>query len=970
MTTALGARWNASGIQMIPQFIKSALFPGIGSAFVKHPRKELLDLSQRHLKMHKISTDLANVPPAKEPKFFQIPPLAAKASNLEAHFKRIGDWLSAPLFEALKGLSFEASAFPREFSLLPGWSTFDPAQKPCGIPTEKILVLDVETNPVSSGFPVLVTAYAPVTRKWYLWISPEVLLSHPASSLCPIGREKILIGHFVSFDRAMLQEEYSSSPSANQFICTMALHSATSGLSSHQRPDYMKNKKVDSIEDNWNKVSSLNSLEECSRLHLGRELDKSPRELLIKASLDEVIKNLPKIAIYCSEDTLAANDLFKVLWPRFLIKCPHSATIAGMLIMGSEMRLPAPRFSTYVESAEKAYKEANAKIHAILEQLVNDRIDESKQLDVNQDPWMSSIDCTIIPEAWTKAKHKKDGSFASGGEPRPKGNQWFWGKPAWTKEAFDSQGTLTLTLGSRLTHILLKLKWNNEPITFNEELHSFVYGPTAPSAKKIPHPTEEGANVGSLITSHFYKAFEAGTLSSPTPHLNLLMQQHISCSFWRSYKERVKDQLVVNDWIIPKVCPMGTVTRRAVERTWMTIGEAKGNIIGSELKSRIQAPPGWRFVGADVDSQELWIASVMGDSQFGWHGASALGWMTLQGCKSSGTDMHSKTAAILGISRGDAKVFNYSRIYGAGQKSTISLLSRKGMGLEEAVKRVADLFAATKGRRRGFGESRLWAGGSESLMFNFLEREATKSDPRTPALGSSLSDALLKENCGTSWMTSRVNWVVQSSGVDYLHLLLVSMKYLAFTYGIEVKFCISIHDEVRFLTPASEWPRTAFALQIANLWTRAFIASRLGMQDLPLGVAFFSSVDVDRILRKEPSYSTKTPSNPQGDVVEPEEAFSLDMNSLLNRVEGLGKPLREISVSLFDSKEIPGRRGPCSASENLCDLQMQISDPESERKGEKGNNLGLDDPQSSESTLQPPNPISLRLFKQLHNEPM
>lgn len=38
--------------------------------------------------------------------------------------------------------------------------------------------------------------------------------------------------------------------------------------------------------------------------------------------------------------------------------------------------------------------------------------------------------------------------------------------------------------------------------------------------------------------------------------------------------------------------------------------------IGSELKSMIQAPTGYRFVGADVDSQELWIAAILGDSNF------------------------------------------------------------------------------------------------------------------------------------------------------------------------------------------------------------------------------------------------------------------------------------------------------------------------------------------------------------------
>ena len=43
--------------------------------------------------------------------------------------------------------------------------------------------------------------------------------------------------------------------------------------------------------------------------------------------------------------------------------------------------------------------------------------------------------------------------------------------------------------------------------------------------------------------------------------------------------------------------------------------------MGSELKAMVRAPPGYHMVGADVDSQELWIASVLGDMHFaGIHG--------------------------------------------------------------------------------------------------------------------------------------------------------------------------------------------------------------------------------------------------------------------------------------------------------------------------------------------------------------
>lgn len=42
----------------------------------------------------------------------------------------------------------------------------------------------------------------------------------------------------------------------------------------------------------------------------------------------------------------------------------------------------------------------------------------------------------------------------------------------------------------------------------------------------------------------------------------------------------------------------------------------KINRVGSELKAMIRAPPGYHFVGADVDSEELWIAALYADARF------------------------------------------------------------------------------------------------------------------------------------------------------------------------------------------------------------------------------------------------------------------------------------------------------------------------------------------------------------------
>ncbi|NXK59535.1 DPOG1 polymerase, partial [Sylvietta virens] len=474
-------------------------------------------------------------------------------------------------------------------------------------------------------------------------------------------------------------------------------------------------------------------------------------------------------------------------------------------------------------------------------------------------------------------------------------------------------------------------------------------------------------NVGSPFAKDFLPQMEDGTLRAAVgrTHGTRALEINKMISFWRNAHKRISSQMVV--WlkkgelprvvtrhpdyneednygaILPQVVTAGTVTRRAVEPTWLTASNARHRVlqadrVGSELKAMVQVPPGYSLVGADVDSQELWIAAVLGEAQFaGMHGCTAFGWMTLQGKKSNATDLHSKTAATVGISREHAKVFNYGRIYGAGQPFAERLLMQFNHRLtqQQAREKAQQMYAVTKGIRRwvlpggqsgqGRGqcstgallsrfhlseegewlvtklelavdraedgsvsgqdvqrlqreamkrsqrgkkwnvvEQKVWAGGTESEMFNKLESIALSPSPQTPVLGCHISRALEPAMVKGEFVTSRVNWVVQSSAVDYLHLMLVAMKWLFEEFDINGRFCISIHDEVRYLVQHQDRYRAALALQITNLLTRCMFAYKLGLQDLPQSVAFFSAVDIDQCLRKEVTMNCVTPSNPMG----------------------------------------------------------------------------------------------------------
>merc|ERR1712203_660420 len=86
---------------------------------------------------------------------------------------------------------------------------------------------------------------------------------------------------------------------------------------------------------------------------------------------------------------------------------------------------------------------------------------------------------------------------------------------------------------------------------------------------------------------------------------------------------------------------------------------------------------------------------------------------------------------------------------------------------------------------------------------------------------------------GRNFLTSRINWVVQSSAVDYLHLLLVSVNWLFTQLNVSGRFVLSIHDEVRFMVRSEDRDRAALALHLANLLVRAEVVAQLGLDNMP-----------------------------------------------------------------------------------------------------------------------------------------
>lgn len=694
-------------------------------------------------------------------------------------------------------------------------------------------------------------------------------------------------------------------------------------VDSYEMASLMGDKSLmDDEEELWVGKSSINSLRDVAKFHLNLSMDKSVRDDFGELNREQILAKLDDLLNYCAADVAVTHRVYSIVLPTFLETCPHPVSFAALRHLSSVILPVNDSWNEYIETAEKTYQELSLAVQKRLILLAEKALEiKGDEETWSSDPWLKQLDWSGQEIKMVKGKKKND-------PPRPSKAQKMPGMPKWYKDLFPKKdGPIHISVRTRVAALLLRLSWDGHPLFWSDK-YGWTFRVTGKDREiclkkgmnvcdmreetipllrdddegfyfKIPHKNGPTARCTNPMAKSYLGYFEKGVLSSEYAYAKEALEMNASCSYWISARERIMSQLVVYEkdlphyqkptdgevstkgFILPQIIPMGTITRRAVENTWLTASNAKKSRVGSELKAMVKAPPGYSFVGADVDSEELWIASVLGDAIFKLHGGNAIGFMTLEGTKAAGTDLHSRTASILGITRGDAKVFNYGRIYGAGLKFAAQLLRQFNPSLtdRETITTATKLYAATKGQqseKKLLYKRKFWRGGTESFVFNKLEEFAEQERPRTPVLGAGITEALMSRYVSKGgFLTSRINWAIQSSGVDYLHLLVVAMDYLIRRFNINARLSITVHDEIRYLVKDEDKYRSAMALQVANLWTRCMFAQQVGIDDLPQSCAFFSAVDIDHVLRKEvdldcvtPSHKTPIPSGESIDILQ------------------------------------------------------------------------------------------------------
>nr|POE85069.1 dna polymerase gamma, mitochondrial [Quercus suber] len=940
------ARYNAIGVQHVSSSIYPQLFPGASSQQQPSATDlELVELSRAHLQHHdllgKTSDDAEPIGfalPALQGSSMDEHFYRLGMDRAEPYLSLAKKYARAsPPPKPRKWARRSGWTKYREDG---SWEAMD-------VPDADVLTFDTEVMWRETSFPAMACAASATHWYAWIspWLLGESENDRQLIPLGDIKTPRIVVGHNIGYDRARIAEEYSLEQSRNFFMDTMSLHVAVNGMCSRQRPTWMKHRKARDVQDRiaeeesegelssllgdvdgmdeeeelWVGRSSSNSLRDVAKFHCGITIDKARREWFGELDRAGIVARLDELLDYCAADVEITHKVYKKVFPNFLETCPHPVSFAALRHLSAEILPVNEKWDQYIQNAEATYQDLSSKVEERLATLAEKVLEHCKEPNIYEnDPWLQQLDWSGQEIRMVKGKKKGD-------PPRPAARQKKPGMPKWYKDLFtNNDSDIALTVRTRIAPLLLRLAWHGQPLFWSDR-----YGWTCKVAQseandfrrkamlecdmleekegvmidhayayfKLPHKDGDSARCTSPLAKGYLKFFEDGTLSSEYEYAKEALEMNASCSYWISARDRITSQMVVYDrehagatssntqqgFILPQVVPMGTITRRAVENTWLTAANAKKNRVGSELKSMITAPPGYSFVGADVDSEELWIASLVGDASFKLHGGNAIGFMTLEGSKTAGTDLHSRTAKILGISRNDAKVFNYGRIYGAGQSFATTLLRQFNPALTEAAAQgtAKNLYFETKGKKEGrklIRDRKFWRGGTESLVFNRLEDFAEQERPRTPVLGAGITEALMRRFISKGgFMTSRINWAIQSSGVDYLHLLIVSMDYLCQRYNIHARVALTVHDEIRYLAKEEDKYRCAMALQVANIWTRAMFSQQMGIDDLPQSCAYFSAVDIDHVLRKEVDMDCVTPSH--RDPILPGE--SLDMLQLL-----------------------------------------------------------------------------------------
>ncbi|MGL4568529.1 MAG: hypothetical protein ACRCU6_08415 [Fusobacteriaceae bacterium] len=729
-------------------------------------------------------------------------------ARMEEYFEVMAKDLISPALEIISKMRREARNFELpeiNYNLVnkEGWHGFTNSGeyfKVEDVPKSEWLVFDTETFVKGSedNMPIIGTAIGSEGGECcvYIWvhkslINPEVEYK---PQCVPVGSGKVLVMHNSSFDAAKIQERFTLNTLENYIICTQSLNNICNSLDSSQR--WAKHYTHQLVREGYNKdmpsfikVGCGESLVDCYEFHTGNLLDKDakdPRKLFVESDHLSQIKDKFEICLeYAVKDVVYTLELFLCLWPKYRRQAPSLCVLAGQMVLNNCVLPVRPNWEKWISECEYQWTKYNKEMETLLNDLAD--IYYNKWLEdknIENDFWLCNLD-------WSDS----------------------FGFPKWYSKKAIFNEPLSLTGKSRDAHYLLKLCWNGYPLEYLKG-QGWKYKIGEENYGNIPHSSGKEENVASVLTSFYSDFVDKGILSpdSDAPNSALRICKRICelitlTSYWTGNRQRIKSlrfEHIENPedgtkmtLVAPHVKAHGTSSSRAIENVFLVAASHATGKIGSEIAQMAYSyPNSYKFVGHDVDSEELQIARIYGDSYAGISGSNQFSQAILLGKKEDGTEFHSITGKEAEVSRDCSKQINYGVFYGAGIKacSASIIYWHPEYPPEIAVQKARKAIEKIRGTQDR--TTKKYSGGIASLSFNKMVDIVTAPEPFTPIFKTKAPLPIWPIHSQRGITPSLTNWSIQSSAATggMLSALLVANTYNLKKYGIKNRFCISKHD--------------------------------------------------------------------------------------------------------------------------------------------------------------------------------
>jgi hypothetical protein len=116
------------------------------------------------------------------------------------------------------------------------------------------------------------------------------------------------------------------------------------------------------------------------------------------------VEHFNDLMTYCANDVLTTHQIYQVVLPKFLDKCPHPVSFAGMLEMGRGFLTTSESWDKFLVSAEETYRTEADEIEKDLNRFAEEALTLLEGGKWKDDLWLRNLDWTLPSERSRKLK--------------------------------------------------------------------------------------------------------------------------------------------------------------------------------------------------------------------------------------------------------------------------------------------------------------------------------------------------------------------------------------------------------------------------------------------------------------------------------------------------------------------------------------------------------------------------------------